>query len=222
VVVGIAPSEEGSVPDSLSNGARLVDKGYRISWGGSTLSKSATLDMRLWFRASEGDRQEVLALYVLAPGALSRSAGLASTDVDDQGWSRLGGTISTGPACISVPITNGGTYAVFLDSGGPGPCRGLSTLSFTPRVFSPSGSFASTEVAISFGLGRSGPVTVKVYNRAGRLVEEVTTNLRMNAGANVVRWDGRDRDGTEVPDGLYLVTVEALGEKQTSSIAVVR
>jgi flagellar hook assembly protein FlgD len=77
-------------------------------------------------------------------------------------------------------------------------------------------------VAISFTLGRAGPVTAKVYNRAGRLVDELVSGLQMNAGANVVRWDGRDVDGAEVPDGLYLVAVEALGERQVQTLAVVR
>ncbi|MBN2564679.1 MAG: hypothetical protein JXB46_03120, partial [Candidatus Eisenbacteria bacterium] len=78
------------------------------------------------------------------------------------------------------------------------------------------------EAAIGFTLGRAGPVTVKVYNRAGRLVAEPALGVSMNAGANLVRWDGRDTGGQPVPDGLYLVTVEAVGVKRTRSLAVVR
>jgi flagellar hook assembly protein FlgD len=92
----------------------------------------------------------------------------------------------------------------------------------TPRVFSPRGAFASDEAAISFSLGRSGPVTVKVYNRAGRLVREVTSGQQMNAGANLVRWDGRDSAANIVQDGVYLVVVEALGQKETETLAIVR
>ena len=95
-------------------------------------------------------------------------------------------------------------------------------MSLTPRVFSPRGRFASPEVAIGFTLGRPGGVTVKVYNRAGRLVREVATGLSLGAGANLVRWDGRDRQGAVVEDDLYVVTVEALGEKRTQTLAVVR
>jgi len=65
-------------------------------------------------------------------------------------------------------------------------------------------------------------VTVKVYNRAGRLVGELASRLQMNAGANIVRWDGRDGDDAEVPDGLYLVAIDALGETQVRTLAVVR
>jgi hypothetical protein len=206
-LVTVARADSSSVPDSLPGGADLVLAGYEISWEGVELRKPVTLEMQV----NESDRRatggEVLAFYVLAEGG---------------DWVRLGGTFEDGTGRLSAPIESEGTYAVFSDSGGPGSGGGLSELSFTPRVFSPSGSFANAEVAISFTLGRSGPVTVRIHNRAGRLVKEVTTGLRMNAGANVVRWDGRDRTGSEAPDGLYIVTVEALGQTQTRSLAVVR
>ena len=44
----------------------------------------------------------------------------------------------------------------------------------------------------------------------------------MPPGANLAHWDGRDREGSIVTDGLYLVTVEALGQTRTSTLAVVR
>jgi hypothetical protein len=205
--VSVTPADESSVPDTLAGGAELVLAGYDISWEGAELTKQATLRMALTDGDGESAPRSALALYVLVEG---------------EDWRRLGGTVGSDGASISAAIELEGTYAVFSDSGGTAPGGGLSSLSFTPRVFSPSGSFANTEVAISFTLGTSGPVTVKVYNRAGRLVDELVSRLQMNAGANVVRWDGRDGDGAEVPDGLYLVTVEALGERQVQTLAVVR
>lgn len=37
-----------------------------------------------------------------------------------------------------------------------------------------------------------------------------------------VRWDGRDFDANLVEDGLYLVVVEAVGEKQVKTLVIVR
>jgi hypothetical protein len=58
--------------------------------------------------------------------------------------------------------------------------------------------------------------------RAGRLVRTVAERESFGAGANLVRWDGRDRDGVLVEDGIYLVTVAALGETRTQTLAVVK
>jgi hypothetical protein len=140
----------------------------------------------------------------------------------DSTWRRLGGTVDASAKRISSPLTEPGRYAVFTEAAGVPGASTLSSLSLTPRVFSPRGTFANSEVAISFTLGRPGSVTVKVYNRAGRLVREVISGEYMGAGANLVRWDGRDIDANIVGDGLYLVAVEALGQKQVKTLAVVR
>jgi hypothetical protein len=44
----------------------------------------------------------------------------------------------------------------------------------------------------------------------------------LGAGANLVRWDGRDDNGRVVEDGIYVVGVEALGEVLKRTVAVVR
>ena len=54
------------------------------------------------------------------------------------------------------------------------------------------------------------------------MMREVVSGQSMNAGANLVRWDGRDRNGGFAVDGLYLVTVEALGRTERKTLAVVR
>lgn len=125
---------------------------------------------------------------------------------------------------VSAAITESGCYALFREEPGTGVtgANTLSALSLTPRVFAPNGTFANDHVAIGFTLGRSAPVTVKVYNRAGRLVREVVSGQTMGAGANLVRWDGRDDNALASPDGLYLVSVEAMGESQTKTISIVR
>ncbi len=50
----------------------------------------------------------------------------------------------------------------------------------------------------------------------------VADDLSLGPGANLLRWDGRDRDGAVVRPGVYVVSVEALGEIRTETLAVVR
>jgi streptogramin lyase len=247
--VNIVSLSESDVPDTLESGARRVLAGYEISWGTAVLDKPATLemsyagaemsltasqcaDMRRSFKVSdEGESSPAPATSWAGDIATSISEG-HSPPVDgalslyvfgsDSTWQRLGGTVDGSAKRISCAISEAGRYAIYADAGGVlGPST-LSNIAVTPRVFSPRGAFANEEAAISFSLGRPGPVTVKVYNRAGHLVREVASSQPMNAGANLVRWDGRDSDTNLVEDGLYLVVVEALGQKQVKTLAVVR
>jgi flagellar hook assembly protein FlgD len=45
--------------------------------------------------------------------------------------------------------------------------------------------------------------------------------LMLPAGSNVLRWDGRNRDGQMVQEGIYVISIEALGDTQTKTLAVV-
>ena len=196
---------DGQVPDTLASGSRRLLTGYEIGWGDAGLKKAATLSLDL--EDSGAGPEEHPALYMCA---------------DDSVWTRVGGTLAEGGSEISVSLSQPGWYALFGENGDMSQGTGLAMGPITPRVFSPQGGFGDTEAAISFTLGRSGPVTVKVYNRAGYLVRKVIEDKRLGAGANVVRWDGRNGGGEMVPAGLYLVTVEALGTKQTKTLSVVR
>jgi ligand-binding sensor domain-containing protein len=203
VIIDVLSNED--VPDTLDGGARRAMAGYRIGWGGSALQKAATMSLSVTDSLLDGDLG-TLAVYL-------------KVGVD---WLRLGGTVDVAAGTISLPVDIPAEYAVFLEDDVPEAGGGVQALAVTPRVFSPAGGFADDEVGIGFSLGRSGPVTVKVYNRAGRLVREVASGLQMNVGANLIRWDGRDADGKMIEDGLYLVTVEGLGDTRVKTLAVVR
>jgi hypothetical protein len=52
-------------------------------------------------------------------------------------------------------------------------------------------------------------------NRVETIFEDRSGNL-------LVRWDGRDFQANLVQAGVYLVVVEALGQKETNTLAVVK
>ena len=201
-VVTLAVLDSGVVPPALPDGAIRVLPGYELSWAQANLAKTATFDV-----AVDGVADALpgpLTFYRLAEGGA---------------WARVGGSLEAGR--LAAPIDAPGRYAVFAGAavGGSG---GLGPVSLSPRVFSPRGNYAISEIAISFTLGGPGTGTVRIYNRAGRLVREVASSQTFGAGANLVRWDGRNRDGAVVVDGIYLVTVEALGETRSTTLAVVK
>ena len=195
--VTIDRDTSSSAPTTLPDGAVRQGDAWTIGWTGARLVKDALLEMR-----SSGT--EASAIYVEAtPG----------------NWTRLGGTSSGSGAPLSLALTAPGRYAVFTGGSGA-PSGALGVISLVPRAFSPQGTFGSRDVAISFTIGRPGAVTVKVYNRAGRLMRTVADGLSAPAGSGLVRWDGRDREGRTVNEGLYLVTVEALGSTRTRTLEV--
>jgi ligand-binding sensor domain-containing protein len=202
-VVMVAALDGTSVPTSLPSGGVKVLDGYEVTWTGA-LQKPARFTMSY---AGVALPAGTLALY---------------RSVDGATWERLGGTVDPGQKSLSLGVSAPGRYALFADNGLGAGTASLSGIAFTPRVFSPTGGFADRQLGISFRLGRPAPVTVKVFSRSGRLIREVVAGLELNAGDNLIRWDGTDRNGGYVVDGMYLVTVEALGHTETKTLAVVK
>jgi len=210
-VVSIVPSANADVPDTQPSGAVRAMGGYKISWDGEV----------------NRDRNGVprkAARLELSYAEASISAGIPCLYVsaNDTTWTPVGGSVEEGSQHISVNMSQSGRYALYLEPRALIGAATLADLSFSPRVFSPTGTYADREVSIGFTLGRPAPVTVRVYSRAGSLIKEVASGTAMNTGANIVRWNGRDRREKPVPDGLYLVTVQALGHTERKTIAVVK
>jgi hypothetical protein len=208
-VVTITALTDSVVPEELPGGARRALTGYDISWGGVVLNKPVSLDVSFAGLEPTG----------MAAGLAFYWFGADST------WHRIGGTADAETERISTIIPGAGKYSLFEDtpaSAAATDIHGLAQFTLTPRVFSPQGAFGDREVSIGFSLGKPAPVTVRVFNRAGRLVRTVTSGQEMNAGANLVRWDGRDGDAELTPAGLYFITIEALGGTETKTVSIVR
>ena len=134
-------------------------------------------------------------------------------------WSRLGGTVEETATRISVGIQSSGTYALFEAPPIAGSA-GVSDLACQPRIISPGGNLYPGVTDVSFQLGASAAVDVRIYGVSGNLIREVVLGRRLNAGLNVVQWDGRDRNGQVVKDGLYVVVIEAGGQGARKTVAV--
>ena len=203
-VVTLEARDASALPTPLPTGAHPLHGGFDMSWSVGRLLKPVSFDLAV-------------------PVGGSPTAGVALWRYDPVGgWVRHGGTPTSDGTRVSAPITQAGHYALF--AGGPetpGQAE-VSAMSLAPRVFSPSGAFARATIEIGFTLGRAGNVSVRVYNRGGRLVRQLADGMPMGPGANLVRWDGTDRDGRPAVSGLYLVTLEAFGLKRTSTLVVIR
>jgi hypothetical protein len=80
---------------------------------------------------------------------------------------------------------------------------------------------AASATELRFGITRTGPVQVTVYDVAGRRVRTLIDGTR-GPGAHVATWDLRNERGDAVAPGIYLVRLEAEGAARTSRITRVR
>jgi len=56
---------------------------------------------------------------------------------------------------------------------------------------------------------------IKIYSVAGRVIKTIETNL--NIGYNSIKWDGRDEDGDNIANGVYLYKIIIEGSNKTES-----
>jgi hypothetical protein len=144
----------------------------------------------------------------------------------------LGGGASAGPAAVgmalgfdfgsvapAVPETvtvvtklqASAPSGVTLDE--PPPARGgLRVLSQIP--------FRS-DLKLEVSLARTGPVSLYVFDPAGRRVRTLTRGL-MPVGRSLVRWDGKLESGSPAPSGIYFIKLRTDDGERMRRVVLVR
>jgi flagellar hook assembly protein FlgD len=74
---------------------------------------------------------------------------------------------------------------------------------------------------IEFALPRSGTVTLRIYDVAGRCVRKLFAGS-LPWGTRQLIWNGRDDGGRDVANGVYFYRLEAGGEVRTRKLLLVR
>ncbi|MDP6775704.1 MAG: FlgD immunoglobulin-like domain containing protein, partial [Candidatus Latescibacteria bacterium] len=176
---------------------------YEVGPQGLNFVKRSTLTIGYGPTAIVGMVETDLAIFVLSGDT----------------WTRAGGTVDATEHNVSVGIDVPGTYALFEapSVGGEG---GVSDVVCQPRIISPLGGLYPGATDISFMLGAASDVNVRVYSAGRNLIREIAAGRRMNAALNTVQWDGRDRHGRVVRDGIYVVVVEAEGSAVNRTVGV--
>ncbi len=80
---------------------------------------------------------------------------------------------------------------------------------------------ANPSTEISYSLGQSGPVTLKIYNPKGQLVRTLVDDIKAS-GTYTVRWDGRDKSGALVASGIYFYRMVTGNYSQTKRMILLR
>ena len=104
------------------------------------------------------------------------------------------------PTAVRPPGA-GGTFAARIESVVPNPLN-------------PSAE-------IRFEVGGEGSLRLEVFDMRGRRVRTLEEG-RWSEGSHRVVWDGRDDRGRAVASGVYLIVLEAAGERWSTKAALVR
>lgn len=150
-----------------------------------------------------------------------------------------GGALGSGPVTLEIPLArvyDGGVGpeafevvdVVAVDPKGrplvlappPGPdghdedARALSPATAAPNP-------TSGVSRVRYRLGEDGPVTVTVFDAAGRSLRALFQGMQVG-GSHELAWDGRDDRGARVPAGAYFVRVRTASSEVSRKLLVVR
>ncbi len=87
-------------------------------------------------------------------------------------------------------------------------------------VSSPNPFEGST--AIRYQVDRRSPVSLEVYDVAGRLIRTLAKSSSQSAGVHSVTWDGHDGAGARVGSGIFFVRLETNDVSQTERVVHIR
>jgi len=83
-----------------------------------------------------------------------------------------------------------------------------------PNPFNP-------RTSVRFALESAGHAELAVYDAAGRRLRRLFSN-RLEAGEHQMEWDGRDDSGRSLPSGLYILRLEAAGERRAQKLLLLQ
>lgn len=139
---------------------------------------------------------------------------------EEKTWKAIGGRFSTetGRLLLRAGIKHGGIY---LAATGATEKFQPGNLTCLPRLFSPDRYQPSPFTEVAFTLERESPVSIHIFNAAGRRVKTlVRDGEMMPPGRHPVQWDGRDDGGERLRSGVYIVVVKTAAFTETKTVVI--
>lgn len=153
----------------------------------------------------------------IQPGTRYLRVGLRLRDekaTDDAGGSRRINYNTEG-----IYFDNIGVYYVYTLSGvetvSPAPVGSRAAIRRVfPNPFNP-------HTTVEFSVPGAGPVAVRVFDIHGREVATLV-NRPMGPGVFRARWDGRDARGGSAASGVYFVSIQSRGARDTARLMLLK
>lgn len=149
-------------------------------------------------------------------------------DLQDPTQPRLIGFTPSTEGALGLAVDQHGIYCAH--DGGGITAWPAYTLTTTTRGTRPTPSTVGLKVfpcpanprtSVSFELAQERELEIAVYDLRGARVATLGAGS-YGTGRHLITWDGRGRDGTLVPSGVYLVRVAGEGVEQARRLTLVR
>jgi hypothetical protein len=178
--------------------------------------------------ATAGPAPQWVSGTVLSEGSViyaKAAAGEAVQVVDGQGRI-LGSAIADASGNATIPVVGASPGSpVYLVANGVKTALDLSTMTLgaehailNRNLFRPS----QGPLTVDFKATWDERVTVKVFNLAGELINEIAVWDVSPGGLYQARWDGKNRDGEDVANGVYFVSVHGSSSHILKKVIVLR
>ena len=104
--------------------------------------------------------------------------------------------------------------ATGIDDYADGSLPGNLALTSYPNPF-------NAVTTIAYNLPESGHINLSLYDIRGRLVNTLVSETKA-AGNYSVRWDGVDRNGSQVVSGMYFVRMTSADNAKTTKLLLLK
>jgi len=91
----------------------------------------------------------------------------------------------------------------------------------TTRLYESYPNPFKTDVTVRYSLAERQPVTIRVFDVQGKLVQTLVRETRPR-GMQTIRWDGTNHFGERVASGVYFYRMETAGFDMTKKVVLVR
>jgi flagellar hook assembly protein FlgD len=91
----------------------------------------------------------------------------------------------------------------------------ISNLSAYPLIFHPQSQLKLT--MITFEISENSKVTIDILNSSGTMVRNLINSYPYNTGTVTEIWNGLDKFGKIVPEGIYTIKIQAIDESGNCS-----
>jgi hypothetical protein len=118
-----------------------------------------------------------------------------------------------------------GTHTCVIDTGAPCDigvvCTGTLAATSSSASMEVYTADPLTEIKISFALAKAGPISLTIYDAAGRLVRTLE-NGHVEAGMHHREWDRRTDGGAKVNSGIYFIKLSCEGKTLVKKAMIVQ